>query len=261
MATVALAADGSGTVRHPLDRVLAAAAGAGFRGVELDWFTLRAAERAGTDPAALAEDRGLLFTGLCAMGLGDDPATDERVSRSMARRCGALGIPVCGLVLSVPPSPAVYDRIARVADTFADSGVRPALEFVPYTAVRTLDEARSVCERVGSELCGLLVDSWHLARSGGSAADVADLGRHEIAGVQVADAAAEPAGDLAAESRQGRLLPGDGVVDFAAFAAALTTAGYAGPIGTEVLSDAVSGRPPEVVAGECFGAARAYFPA
>ena len=47
MATVALAADGSATVQHPLERVLAAAAAAGFRGIGLDWFTLRAAERAG----------------------------------------------------------------------------------------------------------------------------------------------------------------------------------------------------------------------
>ena len=264
MATVALAGDGSATVLHPLDRVLAAAAGAGFRGVALDWFTLRAAERAGAELSGIAErarDQGLAFTDLSAMGLGADASTDDRVASSMARRCAALGIPLCALVLSVPPSPAVYDRVARCADTFAACGVRLALEFVPYTAVRTLAEAREVCAQVGSARCGLLVDTWHLTRSGSSADDVAELGPHEIACVQVADAAPEPLADIADESRRSRLLPGDGVVDFAAVAAALTRVGYAGPIGTEVLSAQLSGRPPETVAEECFRAAAAYFPA
>jgi sugar phosphate isomerase/epimerase len=264
MATVALDRDGSATVQHPLERVLAAAAGAGFRGVALDWFTLRAAERAGTsllDVADRVRDLGLVVTDLSAMGLGADARTDERVSASMARRCAALGIPLCALVLTVPPSPAVDDRVARVADVFTANGVRLALEFVPYTAVKTLAEAGEVCERVGYDRCGVLVDTWHLARSGGSPADIADLAPHEIACVQVADAAPEAADDLADESRRSRRLPGDGVVDFPGVAAALTKAGYDGPLGTEVLDSRLVGQPPEAVAEACFRAARAYFPA
>jgi sugar phosphate isomerase/epimerase len=260
MATVALERDGSATVRHPLERVLAAAASAGFRGVALDWFTLRAAERAGVstdDVAGQVRDLGLVVTDLSALGLGADASTDERVSTSMARRCAGIGIPLCALVLSVPPS---YDRIARCADVLGAGGVRLALEFVPYTAVRSLDEARAVCERVGYERCGLLVDTWHLARSGGSAGELADLGPDELACVQVADAATSAAGDLASESRRSRLLPGEGVVDFAAVAAGLTAAGYAGPIGTEVLSVGLAAQSPEVVADACFRAAGTYFP-
>jgi sugar phosphate isomerase/epimerase len=262
MATVALAGDGSATVLHPLDRVLAAAAGAGFRGVALDWFRLRAAEGAGVQLDAVAErarDLGLVFTDLSALGLGPDAGSDGAASRSMARRCVALGIPVCALVLRVPPSPVVYERISRCADTLGATGVRLALEFVPYTAVRTLAEAEEVCARVGFERCGLLVDTWHLARSGGSPSDLAGLGPGEIACVQVADAAASPELDVEHESRQGRLLPGDGVVDFPGFAAAL--AGYAGAVGTEVLSSSLTRRPPEDVAGACLRAASAYFPA
>ena len=264
MATVALDRDGSATVQHPLDRVLAAAAGAGFRGVALDWFTLRAAERAGTAATDIADrvrDLGLVVTDLSALGLGADASTDERVATSMARRCAALGIPLCALVLTVPPSPTVDDRIARVADIFAASGVRLALEFVPYTAVRTLAEARAVCERVGYDRCGVLVDTWHLARSGGSAADLADLGPDQIACVQLADAAPSAADDVPDESRRARLLPGDGVVDFPGVAAALTAAGYDGALGTEVLAAELRGRSPEAVAEACFRAARTYFPA
>jgi sugar phosphate isomerase/epimerase len=264
MATVVLDRDGSATVQHPLERVLAAAAGAGFRGVALDWFTLREAERAGTclhDVANRVRDLGLVVTDLSAMGLGQDARTDERVSASMAQRCAVLGIPLCALVLSVPPSPSMDDRVSRVAEVFAAGGVRLALEFVPYTAVRTLAEARAVCERVGYGRCGVLVDTWHLARSGGTPADLADLGSHEIACVQLADAAPEAADDLADESRRSRLLPDDGVVDFPAVAAALTNAGYDGPLGTEVLDRRLAGQPPEAVADACFRAARTFFPA
>jgi sugar phosphate isomerase/epimerase len=264
MATVALADDGSATVRHPLDRVLRAAAGAGFHGVALDWFTLRSAEGAGVRLAAVAQrarDLGLVVTDLSALGLGPDPGSDDAVSRSMARRCAALGIPLCVLVLRVPPSPAVYDRVARCADTFAASGARLALEFVPYTDVRSLGEAREVCARVGHERCGLLVDTWHLARTSGAPADLTDLGPHEIAAVQVADAAPSPDADIEHESRRGRLLPGRGVVDFPAVAAALTAVGFDGPVGTEVLSADLTGLPPETVAAQCFRAAAAFFPA
>ena len=264
MATVALERDGSATVRHPVERVLDAAAGAGFRGIALDWFTLRAAERASIDASAIAgrvRDLGLAVTDLSALGLGPDASTDERVSASMARRCAALGIPLCALVLTVPPSPAVDDRVARVADVFAASGVRLALEFVPYTAVRTLAEARAVCERIGHDRCGVLVDTWHLARSGGKPADLADVAPHEIACVQLADAAPEAADDLPDESRRSRLLPGDGVVDFPAVAAARAKAGYDGPLGTEVLDHRLAAQPPEAVAEACFRSTNAYFPA
>ncbi|UOY01785.1 hypothetical protein [Blastococcus sp. PRF04-17] len=94
----------------------------------------------------------------------------------------------------------------------------------------------------------------------GSAGDLAGLGAHEIAGVQVADAASLPGGDLAAESRQGRLLPGEGAVDLAAVAAVLRNVGYSGPLGTEVLSAELAERPPEEVAEACFRAAAVYFP-
>lgn len=263
-ATIAFADDGSATVPHPFERVLAAAAGAGFRGIALDGFTLGAAEReaGGTEAvASWVRDLGLVVTDLSAFRLGPDGGSDERVATSMARRCAALGIPVCVLVVYVPPSPEVHDRIDRCADIFAARGVRLALEFLPYSDVRTLDAARDVCGRAGFDRCGVLVDTWHLARGGGSPADVAAVGPGEIACVQVADAAPVTGGDLADESRHGRLLPGEGVVDFPAFAAALAGVGYQGAVGTEVLSRSLRAQSPEAVAEACFRTASAWFPA
>jgi sugar phosphate isomerase/epimerase len=263
-ATVAFADDGSAAVPHPWERVLAAAADAGFRRIALDGFTLGAAERAAGGPEEVAErvrDLGLAVTDLSAFRLGPDAGGDERVATSMARRCAALGIPVCVLVVHTPPTPELDARIDRCADIFAGSAVRLALEFLPYSEVRTIAAARDVCGRVGFDRCGLLVDTWHLARGGGSVADVAALGRDEVACVQLADARPDAAADLADESRHARLLPGEGVVDFPAVAAALTAIGYRGALGTEVLSRSLREQPPEAIAEACFRAASAYFPA
>jgi sugar phosphate isomerase/epimerase len=113
---------------------------------------------------------------------------------------------------------------------------------------------------VGYERCGLLVDTWHLARSSGSPAELEDLGPGEVACVQVADAAGSAADDLAEESRRARLLPGEGVIDFAAVAAGLDAAGFDGPVGTEVLSVGLAAQTPEAVADACFRTASTYFP-
>jgi len=167
---------------------------------------------------------------------------------------------VCGLVISVVPDDSVYDRIARFADTFAAAGVRLALEFVPYTEVRTLDAARAVCDRVGRAECGLLIDTLHLARSGGSAADIAELAPDEIAAVQLADAAAIAPADLPTESRESRLLPGEGALDIAGFAAALSRCGWTGVVSTEVLSAELRSLPAPALAEACAVAARRFFP-
>ncbi len=249
-------------VVHPVETLLPAADAAGFRGVGIDWFSLRDAERRGVTVESLAESAaalGLTWTDLSALGLGPDADRDEKVAAAMARRCAALGIGLCGLVVSVPLDDAVYGRIARCAEMFSADGVRLALEFVPYTEVRTLDVGRAVCERVGVEGCGIMVDTLHLMRSGGWAADVTDLDPSELAAVQIADAVPTVPEDLPGESRETRLLPGEGAFDFPAFAAALDAIGWSGVISTEVLSARLRTMSAALLAEACAVSARRFF--
>jgi sugar phosphate isomerase/epimerase len=254
--------DGRPVVPYPVEKLVTAAARAGFRGVGLDWFSLRDAESRGIELRSLAQlvaELGLIWTDLAALGLDADESKDDRISRSMARRCQELAIPVCALVSSVAVSEAVYRRVATCAKIFNGSGIRVALEFLPYSGIRTLAEARDVCARVGYDACGLMIDTLHLMRSGGTPEDVAALSAAEIACVQLADAPAAVPADLADESRNARLLPGAGAFDTQGFVAALTNLGYTGTVSVEVLSTHLRTLPPAELATAYFAAASPYW--
>lgn len=247
---VTMPGTGPAVVPHAFGDLAAAVADAGFGRIGLDWFTIRDAERRGI-PLDLG---GLVPSELCALGLGPDPATDERVARSMARRCGELGIPVCVLASTVPPADALYERVTAVAAVFAEVGTRVAIEFVPYTGVRTAADALLLHDRTG---CGVVLDTLHLLRSGGTVADLDRLGADGLACVQLADGPRDAPASLPDESRSARLLPGDGAVDFAGLAGWLDGRGYPGPLTVEVLSGTLRTLPAPDLTRRAYAAAAA----
>ncbi|HET9103254.1 MAG TPA: TIM barrel protein [Solirubrobacteraceae bacterium] len=100
------------------------------------------------------------------------------------------------------------ERLARFADLAAGRGLRAMLEFIPYTAVRTLAQAAALVEGTDA---GVLVDALHLQRSGAGPEDLARVGADRLGYVQLCDAPrVPPPGGLLAESRHDRLVPGTG---------------------------------------------------
>lgn len=77
---------------------------------------------------------------------------------------------------------AAYDELAR------DAGMNIALEFLPYSAVRDLADARAFIRESGASVSRLLIDALHLERSGGSVEDIAALDGSELAFWQICDA-------------------------------------------------------------------------
>ena len=214
----------------PLETILDAVAAAGFEAVGLDHHTVAA--RGGTleEVSGLLAARGLRCSdvGIAPIGIDDDRALELAV---------VLRAPLCiaALAADVPHERAVAD-LRAAAERLAPVGTRLAFEFTSYGNARTLAEAAAVCEDVGWDACGLLLDSWHVFRSGEPLSAVAALTDGRIALVHVNDGGAASAADAVAEGRSRRLLPGNGSFDLAGFAAALEAAGYAGPLSPEVLS-------------------------
>jgi sugar phosphate isomerase/epimerase len=102
--------------------------------------------------------------------------------------------------------------LAQCCAAAALAGIRIALEFQPYGAVRSLAAAAAIVQETGPFRVGIVLDVLHLYRSGGTAADVAALPQELLAFVQFCDAprVAPPFDQLRVESRGRRLYPGEG---------------------------------------------------
>jgi sugar phosphate isomerase/epimerase len=225
------------TAEWPLETLLDAVSGAGFESVGLDHYTLAACGGSLDDVAAMLAARGLRCSdvGIAAIG-----ALDTSALARLTRAAAVLRAPICiaALFADAPHDDAVRDLRAAAA-ALAPAGTRLAFEFTSYGHARTLAAAAAVCEDVGWERCGLLVDSWHVFRGGEELSSVAALTGNRIALVHVSDGGALPHSDPVLDGRFRRRLPGTGSFDLAGFAAALAAAGYDGTVSPEVLSPAL----------------------
>jgi sugar phosphate isomerase/epimerase len=149
------------------------------------------------------------------------------------------------------------ENLGWLADAAAGFGLRVGLEFLPYAVIRTAAQALDAIRALDHPNVGLLVDSLHLSRSGGSPQDLAGVEPGTFAYAQISDArAAHPdfAG-LPAEARTDRLAPGEGSLWLDDLLEVLPAAL---PLSVEAPVKALSGLPP-VERGRLIGqATRAY---
>jgi sugar phosphate isomerase/epimerase len=110
----------------------------------------------------------------------------------------------------------VVDQLGALGDLAATHApdLTLVLEFLPIFSVATLADAAGIVTELDRPNLGVLVDTLHLARSGGMPADLAGYDRAMFPYLQLADATAAPAdatlAGLREEALHGRLLPGDG---------------------------------------------------
>ena len=130
-----------------------------------------------------------------------------------------------------PDENAYVDKLRTYCEHGAPAGLRIAVEFMRYSGVKTIQDASRVVAAVGTQNIGILVDALHLARSGGTPADIGKVDARSIAFAQLCDGKrldGEVTDDvLRVEARTGRLYPGDGNLPLREFLAAL-------PPGTEI---------------------------
>ena len=249
------------TPAWPLEAVLDAAVDAGFELVGLDHYTIGGYVRAGgtvEEVAVLLRARGLRCTdvGVLPIGLGDATAA----AGELARTATITGAPLCIAALSadVARDDAIRE-LRAAADVLDGAGVRIAFEFTAYGHPCSLADAIEVCDAVGWERCGLLVDSWHVFRGGEPLTAVRSLGAEQIALVHVNDAAPPDGLDPVFEGRFRRALPGAGTFPLSAFAEALAATGYRGTISVEVLSSDLRRLPPHIGARQLLQSLRKSF--
>jgi sugar phosphate isomerase/epimerase len=199
--------------------LIAAAAAAGFQSVDLRVLgapgAAPVAAVVGNQPmiaaiAAACADTGVSIFGATGVWLEPSLAVAEALpALEVAARLGAEQFLVVG---NDPLETRMADNLGRLAEAAGSFGLRLALELMPYTRVNSLAKARHLVESCARPNLGLLIDALHLARAGGTPAEVAAVAPHHIAYFQLCDAPLLPPKDmiLRVESLTSRLYPGEG---------------------------------------------------
>jgi sugar phosphate isomerase/epimerase len=104
------------------------------------------------------------------------------------------------------------DQFAELCEMGARFNLAMDVEFMIFRAVATLGDAADVVSKANRTNGGILVDTLHLIRSGGSAALLAALDPKLVGSVQLCDAPLFRAPELSItdEARTDRLPPGEG---------------------------------------------------
>jgi len=223
------AAEAGESAERVIERVRASGLAVACVGVELGWMWSSGAER----------DR--LFQ-----------VFDEQCARA-----AALG---CGTVMSASDRGRGDLRdaalnVRAVGDIAARHGVRVALEFNSQAEqLNALAPMRELLSLAGHPRCGLLMDAYHLIRSGGKPADIDGVPSEEIVYVQYSDV---PRSGLVPGQATDRLPPGAGAVPFREFFAKVAAKGYTGYASYEAPNPQAWSRPAADVSREALTASRA----
>jgi sugar phosphate isomerase/epimerase len=134
------------------------------------------------------------------------------------------------------PLPHMVERFAALCARARAAGTAVALEIMPWSNLRTIDQGLAVVAGADAPNGGLLLDIWHLARGGVPYADIRKIPVALIQHVELDDADAAVTGTLIEDTLDRRRLCGHGALDVPAFLREIRRVGYAGPMGVEILS-------------------------
>ena len=127
-----------------------------------------------------------------------------------------LGVPILVANSFDPDASRFIDTFSAYCELAEKARIRVALEFLPYSGIRTLQAAWQVIQASNSSQAGLLLDALHLARSGASPEHIRIVPAERVVFAQLCDANAW-SGDmtdeaLLQEARGARLPAGEGVL-------------------------------------------------
>lgn len=197
--------------------------------------------------------------------------------RERLEAMAALCCPVATTVLNPRSSMPGRDardtavrRMRELATACEEFGLRLAVEAVgvrrglpaslegPFAVCSTLSELDELITFADHPALGVLVDSYHWAATGSIREQLTGL-QAPIVHVQIADTPHGPsqARDWTDEMRRH---PGTGTLDWVAFGAALSAAGYVGPVSVELFNPKLRAEPVADIAAQALAGARACFP-
>jgi 3-dehydroshikimate dehydratase len=226
-----------------LDEKLAAAARAGFDGVEIFENDLINSPLAPADVRALAGELGLtidLYQPFRDFEAVADLEPNLRRAEAKFDVMEELGAPLLLVCSNVSPRAIDDDALAarqlrRLAERAADRGLKIAYEALAWGRhVNEYDHAWRIVEAADHPALGTCLDSFHILSRGTDLGTIAEIDK--LFYLQLADAP-HLAMEVLQWSRHHRCFPGQGAFDLADFVARVLAAGYDGPLSLEVFND------------------------
>lgn len=232
----------------PFEDRVAAAAAAGYVGFGLSYVELLHLEATlgfGKMRSVL-DDHGITVVELEALtdwfAGGDARARSDQVRRDLLRAAGELRarhVKVVGTLADDAEDVGPERMAASFADLCADAaevGTSIVIEMLPIGNVSSLDAAVQLVQGADAPNGGVLLDMWHVHRTGTPLASVAALPAGCLRHVELDDGGPPAPGSAFEDTIRNRKLCGEGQFDLAGFYRATRAAGYDGPYGVEILS-------------------------
>jgi 4-hydroxyphenylpyruvate dioxygenase len=230
-----------------LEEKLAAAAAAGFHGVEIFENDLVVAPWSPRRIRQQCADLGLRID--LYQPFRDFEGVPPDVLRTNLRRVEQkfdvmeqLGVDTMLVCSSVSPDAVDDDDLAAeqlslLADRAADRGLRIAYEALAWGRfVNTYEHSWRIVRRGSHPALGLCLDSFHVLSRGSDPAAIRVIPGSKVFFLQLADAPWMHM-DVLQWSRHHRLFPGQGSFDLAGFVGTVLATGYEGPLSLEVFND------------------------
>jgi len=161
-------------------------------------------------------DSGLTVLDIEVIRIGSEDRSTTDVLFEAALTLGAKAVLT---VSDTPNEIETLQRLDELADKAAAHSLVIALEFMPFTAIKTLTQALSVVKHLGRHEVMVLADALHMQRSGSTFGQLSEAAT-DVCYLQLCDAPiVSPSGDaqLIEEARFGRLMPGSGELDLRTF--------------------------------------------
>ena len=247
-------------LQTPFTERLRLAAASGFAGLsmwESDYLGARAEGYSDADLRGALADHGIEIAELDALTRwlpGDDDAVrsdwatgfEEKDFYAIADAIGARSINVVDLgALRTISVEMAAEAFAGVCDRAREHGLLVHLEFLPWSNIPDIETAWDIVREAGRDNGGVLLDTWHLLRSGGTPESLLEMPRDRVYAIQVSDAPAVAESNLMEETMARRLLPGEGAARVRDVLNVLSDGGCTAPVGVEVFSSALAALPAE----------------
>jgi len=189
---------------------------AGFDGVGLRFDLAPPTRGELVELQRVLADNGLTVLDIEVVRIGNEDRSTTDVLFEAALTLGAKAVLT---VSDTSNEIELFRRLDELADKAAAQSLVIALEFMPFTAIKTLAQALWVVQHLGRPEVMVLADALHMQRSGSAFSHLSEAAS-EVCYLQLCDAPiVSPPDDarLIEEARFGRLMPGSGELDLRTF--------------------------------------------